>query len=216
MVYLVFTEGYAVADDELAEEAIRLGRLLVELVPDSDEARGLLALMLLQHSRRAARLIEGELVTLEHQDRGRWDAAAIGEALTLGPLPAALPGSYRLQAELAAVHATAVDPAGTDWTAIVGLYDDLLVVQPSPVVELNRAIAVGMALGPVDGLAALDRLGPALEGHHLLFAVRGELLARAGRPEEAALALQCAAEEAPTGRERRQLEARRAELLEQP
>ncbi|HEX5562299.1 MAG TPA: sigma-70 family RNA polymerase sigma factor [Nocardioidaceae bacterium] len=215
VVYLVFTTGWAArADDALAEEAIRLGRLLVELMPDADEPRGLLALMLLQHARRAARLVDGELVTLEHQDRSRWDVAGIEEARALAALPGGGRGPYRLQAELAAVHATAPDAAQTDWPAIVRLYDELLLLHPSPVVGLNRAIAVAMADGPHAGLAALDALAEdrALRGFHLLPAARGDLLARAGRTTEALTELREAARLAPTERERRQLERRRAEL----
>jgi RNA polymerase sigma-70 factor, ECF subfamily len=215
VVYLVFTTGWAArADDALADEAIRLGRLLVELLPDADEPRGLLALMLLQHSRRDARLVDGELVTLEHQDRSRWDRRAIEEALALTTLPPAGRGPYRLQAELAAVHATAPDAAGTDWRAVVGLYDELLALHPSPVVELNRAIAVGMADGPDAGLAVLDSLAGngSLRGFHLLHAARGDLLARAGRVAEAGAELEDAARLAPTEQERRQLRRRRESL----
>jgi RNA polymerase sigma-70 factor (ECF subfamily) len=215
VVYLVFTTGWAArADDALAEEAIRLGRLLVELMPEEDEPRGLLALMLLQHARRDARLVDGELVTLEHQDRSRWDSSMVDSALAIGALPGVPWGPYRLQARLAAVHATAATADRTDWPTIVRLYDDLLRVHPSPVVELNRAIAVGMADGPWAGLAALDALGavPALRGFHLLHAARGDLLARARRPREAATELDEAARLAPTDQERRALQRRRDEL----
>ncbi|MCW2764169.1 MAG: polymerase subunit sigma-24 [Nocardioides sp.] len=214
VVYLAFTEGYAATDDATAEEAIRLGRLLVELVPDSDEARGLLALMLLQHSRRDARLVEGELVSLEQQDRRRWDRAAIDEALDLGRIPGAAPGKYRLQAALAAVHATASRADDTDWPSIVTLYDELLRVVPSPVVALNRAIALGMGNGPQAGLAALDALAgdPRMTGYHLVPAARGHLLAQLGRSAEAVDSLDRAIELAPTERERRQLVRRRDEL----
>ena len=215
VIYLVFTEGYAAAaDDARAGEAIRLGRLLVELMPDSDEARGLLALMLLQQARRGARMVDGELVTLEQQNRTQWDAAAIEEALALRPEPGVRRGAYRLQADLAAVHATARDPADTDWLAIVALYDELLGLVPSPVVALNRAIAVGMSDGPLAGLAALDALaGEArLADHHLLPAARGDLLARAGLRAEAVSALDHAVELAPTHQERQQLARRRDEL----
>jgi RNA polymerase sigma-70 factor (ECF subfamily) len=215
VVYLVFTAGWgARADDALAEEAIRLGRLLVELLPDQDEPRGLLALMLLHHARRDARMVDGELVTLEHQDRGRWDARAVGEGLALTQLPGARRGPYRVQADLAAVHATAAGPDRTDWRAIVRLYDELLTLQPSPVVGLNRAVAVGMAHGAEAGLAALDELAehPSLRGFHLLPAARGDLLARAGRRVEAAHELDEAARLAPTPQERRQLQRRRAGL----
>ena len=215
VIYLVFTEGWAAnADSVLAEEAIRLGRLLLELLPESGEARALLALMLLQHSRRDARTVDGNLVTLEHQDRSRWDGDAIAEAQALLRVPARDRGSYRVQAELAAIHATAPKAELTDWPAIVALYDELLGLHRSPVVSLNRAIAVGMADGPDAGLAALDELASdrRLAGSHPLHAARGELLARAGRTGEAAAELAQAALLAPTEQERAQIQRRRAEL----
>ena len=215
VIYLVFTDGYAAAaNDALADEAVRLGRLLIELMPKSDEARGLLALMLLQRSRRGARVVDGELVTLEHQDRSRWNAVAIDEALALSPLPDSGRGRYRLQAELAAVHAITRAPAETDWLTIVSLYDELLRVAPSPIVSLNRAIAVGMSDGPLAGLAALDAVAHdvRLAGFHLLPAARGDLLARAGHRAEAIAALDRAIQLAPTDLERRQLARRRDEL----
>ncbi len=214
VIYLVFTEGYAAAAGELADEAIRLGRLLVELMPESDEARGLLALMLLHHARRAARTADGELVGLEDQDRTRWDATAIAEALALAQAPGSPRGSYRIQADLATVHSTARDAADTDWPAIVGLYDELLALVPSPVVALNRAVAVGMSDGPLAGVAALDDLAdePQLAGYHLLPAARGDLLARAGLAAEAIVDLDRAIELAPTEQERRQLTRRRADI----
>ena len=216
VIYLVFTEGYAsTGHDALTDEAIRLGRLLVELVPDSDEARGLLALMLLQHARRDARVVDGELVTLERQDRTKWKRAAIDEALALEPLPGAHRGTYRLQAALATAHAVARDPVDTDWPAIVALYDELAQLAPSPVVSLNRGVAVGMSDGPLAGLAALDNLSEdaRLAGYHLLPAARGDLLARAGRRAEAVAALDQAIDLAPTDQERRQLARRRDHLL---
>lgn len=217
VVYLVFTEGYVSSVDEMADEAIRLGRLLVELMPGSDEARGLLALMLFQHARRAARLAGGELVTLEEQDRTRWDVDAITEALALTRLPGAARGQYRIQADLAAAHATARDPADTDWPAIAHLYDELLALVPSPVVALNRAIAIGMSDGPLAGVAALDELvdEPKLAGYHLLPAARGDLLARAGLQAEAIVELDRALALAPTEPERRQLARRRHELAQE-
>ncbi|MDQ6687847.1 MAG: RNA polymerase subunit sigma-24 [Actinomycetota bacterium] len=213
VVYLVFTEGYAAGRDSLAEEAIRLGRLLDKLMPESEEVRGLLALMLLQHSRRNARTVEGELVTLEHQDRTRWDAAEVAEALALRST-ATDRGPYRLQADLATFHATARHAADTNWPAIVALYDELIERHPSPVVALNRAIAVGMSDGPQVGLAALNALGsdPRLEGYHLLPAAHADLLARTGRPAEAKFAFDRAIELAPTEQEQRQLARRRDEL----
>jgi RNA polymerase sigma-70 factor (ECF subfamily) len=213
VVYLIFTEGYAQADGDLAAEAVRLGRLVVELLPGSAEARGLLALMLLQHSRRRARLVDGELVTLEHQDRRRWDHAEIRDALDLlDGTPGA--GAYLLQARIAAVHARAADASDTDWREIVTTYDELLATAPSPVVALNRAIAVGMCDGPLAGLAALDEVAadPRLDGHHLLPAARADLLARAGRTEEAVATLDRAIEVAPTAERQRQLARRRHEL----
>ena len=215
VIYLVFTSGYAGSAAELADEAIRLGRLLVELMPDSDEARGLLALMLLHHARREARMVGDELITLEHQDRSRWDADAIAEALSLAQPPGIERGRYRVEADLAAVHAGANDVTGTDWPAIVGLYDELLRLMPSPIVELNRAIAVGMSDGPLAGIAALDAVAdePPLVGYHLLHAARADLLARSGLPAEAVLALDEAMALAPTEQEIRQIDRRRSELI---
>ena len=215
VVYLVFTQGYAGgAAPELAEEAIRLGRLLVGLMPDEDEVTALLALMLAQHARSAARLVDGELVTLEHQDRSRWDRVAVEEALGLTMPPGRVPGPYRLQAELALTHLRAAEAADTDWRRIVRLYSRLLEQQPSPVIALNRAIAVGMAESPAAGLLLLDDLSahPALEGLHLVPAARADLLARAGRTDEAVAELDRALALAPTGLERHQLERRRSEL----
>jgi RNA polymerase sigma-70 factor, ECF subfamily len=212
-LYLIFTSGYARSAGDLAEEAIRLGRLLVRLLPESDESRALLALMLLQHARRDARTVDGELVTLEEQDRSRWDRAMVEEGLALAGRPGDR-GPYRLQAELAAVHVAAPDATGTDWPRIVRLYDELLGLTPSPVVALNRAVAIGMADGPLAGLAALTELEdePKLAGYHLLPAVRADLLSRAGRTADAVRAIDQAIALAPTEQERRQLERRRDEL----
>jgi RNA polymerase sigma-70 factor (ECF subfamily) len=217
-VYLIFTSGYARSTDDLAAEAIRLGRLLVRLMPDFDETRGLLALMLLQYARHDARTVDGELVTLEEQDRTRWDRAMIDEALALMPGRAGDPGPYRLQAELAAVHATAADAAATDWTLIVRRYDELLRLTPSPVVALNRAIAIGMADGPPAGLAALDELAeePKLTGYHLLPAARADLLRRLDRTDEVAAAYRQALDLAVTDSERRFLSRRPAEFRARP
>ena len=187
VIYLVFTEGYAApTDDDLAAEAIRLGRLLVELMPDSDEARGLLALMLLQHARRAARRRRRRAghargpgpVAVGHRRDQRG-------ARPCSPRSGTERGPYRIQAELAAVHATALDADSTDWLRIVALYDELLAIHPSPVVALNRAVAVGMSDGPLAGLRAVDAVAAELPELHLVPAARGELLARAGRPSEA-------------------------------
>jgi RNA polymerase sigma-70 factor (ECF subfamily) len=207
---LIFTTGYsAAADTELANEAIRLTRSLVALMPDEPEAQGLLALLLLQHSRRDARLdAEGVLLTLEEQDRSRWDAAAIaeGRAVLTTAGRRDRPGRYQVQAAIAAVHATAPDAASTDWATIVRLYDVLLTWMPTRVVELNRAIAVGMASTPAEGLAVLD----AIEGElgHLRPAARADLLRRAGRDAEAAEQYRAAIDLAPTEAERRALERR--------
>ena len=217
MVYLVFTEGYATHATPLAEEALRLARLLVELMPRSDEVRCLLALLLLQHSRRNARLVGDQPVTLEHQDRSTWDASQMAEAhRLLARRVERERGPYRLQAELAAVHAAAATAESTDWPAIVALYDELLGVAPSPVVELNRAVAVGMCDGPVAGLMVLDGVAahPQLAAHPLLPAVRGDLLVRAGLLDEAVAALLEAADLAPTDRERRALLRRASEIQE--
>ncbi|MCW2801696.1 MAG: polymerase subunit sigma-24 [Aeromicrobium sp.] len=214
VLYLVFTEGYATTARDLADEAIRLGRLLVNLMPDADEARALLSLMLLQHSRRDAREVDGERVTLERQDRSRWDHAAIDEGLRLRQPPSAPRGAYAMQADIAAVHAVAADADDTDWPAIVNLYDELFVLVPSPVVALNRSIAVGMSEGPLAGLAHLEDIAddPKLVDHYLVAAARGDLLARAGLHKEAVIAIERAAELAPTDQERRQLSDRAAEL----
>ncbi len=208
VVYLVFTQGYAgAAAPELSDEAIRLGRLLVDLMPDEDEVTALLALMLAQHARRDARLVDGELVTLEHQDRSRWDREAVAEALSLTMPHGKVPGPYRLQAELALTHLRAERADDTDWRRIVRLYARLLHLHPSPVISLNRAIAVGMAEGPAAGLLLLDDLAdhPALQGLHLLPAARADLLARAGRTAEALAEAERAIALAPTEHERRQL-----------
>lgn len=214
VVYLVFTEGYATGTQALADEAIRLGRLLVALMPDSDETRALLALMLLQHSRRDAREVDGKRVTLELQDRSLWHRGEIDEALALLQRRWTVRGPYAVQADIAAVHAASPSARETDWAAIVALYDELLDIAPSPVVELNRAIAVGMSDGALAGLAALETVAddPKLAGHYLVAAARGDLLTRAGLHDEALIALEQAIELAPTEQERRQLEQRAAEL----
>ncbi|RXZ39998.1 RNA polymerase sigma factor, partial [Agromyces binzhouensis] len=202
VLYLIANEGYLAShgDDlqrlDLAVEAIRLTRLLVGLLPDADEARALLALMLLQHARSAARIdTGGDLVPLPEQDRATWDAAEIGEGLALlatatpaggaGPAPA---GPYRLQAEIQAVHAQARTADETDWPAIVARYDALAMFADSPFVTLNRAIARGMAFGPqagLDDLALLEASGR-LDGYHLLPAAQADLLRRQGEADAAA------------------------------
>lgn len=207
---LVFTTGYtAAADTALATEAIRLTRALLSLMPDEPEVAGLLALMLFQHSRHDARLdAEGVPVTLEHQDRSRWHASDIeeGRALLAAAGRRERPGRYQVQAAIAAVHATAADAASTDWATIVALYDTLLTWMPTRVVALNRAIAVGMARTPAEGIAALDAIVGALG--HLRPAARADLLLRAGRVAEAEVELRAAIELAPSEAERRALQAR--------
>ncbi|WBG63455.1 RNA polymerase sigma factor [Pseudomonas citronellolis] len=222
VVYLVFNEGYAASSGEsltradLCAEAIRLGRQLLELLPEP-EVLGLLALMLLQESRRAARSDEhGELVLLEHQDRSRWDAGLIAEGQRLVGLALASRrfGSYTLQAALAAVHAEAADLASTDWPRMVALYDALLQLQPSPVVELNRAVALAMRDGPQAGLAAVDAIlaRGELADYHLAHAARADFCRRLGRPAEAREAYQRALALTRLEPERRFLEQRLREL----
>jgi len=193
VVYLVFNEGYsassgsAVTRAELSQEAIRVGRLLVELLPEP-EAMGLLALMLIQESRRAARATpEGELVLLEDQDRGLWDKALIAEgvALTTRALKTRMFGPYCLQAAIAAVHAEAPSTAATDWSEIIGLYDVLSRLDPSPVVALNRAVAVAMRDGPAVALLLVEKLMGELPEYHLAHAVHADLCRRLGRKAEA-------------------------------
>src|SRR6476661_2623379 len=189
VLYLVFTEGHtatAGADlgrPDLAAEAIRLARVLVELMPDEPEAAGLLALMLLTEARRPARTdASGGLVRLADQDRSRWDHAAIaeGHAIVRACLRRGAPGPYQLQAAVNAVHTDAATAAATDWRQVVALYDQLLAVVPTDVVRLNRAVAVAEVDGPVVGLALLEPL--ALEGYTSFHAVRADLLGRLGRP----------------------------------
>jgi RNA polymerase sigma-70 factor (ECF subfamily) len=219
VVYLVFNEGYAAtAGDswlrrDLCREAIRLGRLVVELTADP-EARGLLALMLLHDARRDARTDErGDLVLLEDQDRARWDRAQIDEALAL--VPDALrggPGPYSLQAAIAALHASARTAADTDWRQIAGLFDELARRQTSPIIALNRAVAIAMWLGPAAGLPLIDELAGELTGYHLWHAARADLLRRLGRRAEAAAAYRDALAHVGSQPERRFLEHRLAEV----
>jgi RNA polymerase sigma-70 factor, ECF subfamily len=222
-LYLVFNEGYlATASDglvrrELCDEAIWLARVLVELMPDEAEARALLALMLLQHSRRDARSDgHGELVLLADQDRSLWHGDEIEEGLALArrALRARPPGPYALQAAIAAEHAAAQRPDHTDWPRIAGLYGLLCAAEPSPVVELNRAVAVAMAEGPAAGLELIDRLvgGGELDGYHLLHSARADLLDRLGRPRDSAVAYERALELASNPVERSFIERRLAEL----
>jgi len=217
VVYLIFNEGYTASGGEdwvradLCEEALRLGRILAELAPQEPEAHGLVALMEIQASRLKARVgADGEPVLLHDQDRARWDRLLIGRGLaaleraerlggTLGP--------YALQAAIAACHARAATPGETDWVRIAALYEALAQLAPSPVVELNRAVAVASAFGPAAGLELLDALlgEPSLKAYHLLPSVRGDLLTRLGRFQEAQAELQRAAELTGNARERRLL-----------
>jgi RNA polymerase sigma-70 factor, ECF subfamily len=220
-LYLVFNEGYAAtAGDslvrrELSAEAIRLARVLCALMPDEAEALALLALMRLHDSRRATRVGDDDrLVLLADQDRGAWDRAAIAEglALTERALVLGSRGRYALQAVIAAEHARAVRPEDTDWERIAGAYDRLHALDPSPVIALNRAVAVAMAQGPEAGLALADEQAEALAEYHLLHATRADLLRRLGRASEARAAYERALSLAAVPAERRFLRERLAEL----
>ena len=223
VVYLVFTEGYAATSGktwirrQLCDEAIRLGRLLCELIPRNPELRALLALMLLHDSRRMARASsDDEIVTLEEQNRELWDRREIAEGVPL--LEAALRdgarSEYALQAAIAALHARALRAEDTDWAQIARLYDALLQQRPSPVVELNRAAAIAMAEGPASGLALIDALEARgeLDGYHLLPAARADLLRREGRWREAAEAYRQALATVANQPERRYLTRRLTEV----
>jgi RNA polymerase sigma-70 factor (ECF subfamily) len=210
VVYLVFTEGHTATSGEqlvredLCAEAIRLGRLLVELMPDEPEARGLLALMLLTDARRAARAgADGELVLLADQDRSRWDRAQIAEGhdLVRACLRRNAPGPYQLQAAINAVHTDADSVGDTDWEQVLQLYDQLLAVTPTPVVALNRAVAVAETDGPAAALGIVDELD--LTAFHAFHAVRADLLRRLGRDEDAARAYEAALALADNEPERR-------------
>ncbi|HEY1653167.1 MAG TPA: RNA polymerase sigma factor [Acidimicrobiales bacterium] len=222
VLYLLFNEGYAATAGEdlvrqvLADEAIRLARTLCELMPDEPEALGLLALMLFHDARHSTRVDgAGDLVLLEEQDRTRWDRATIDEGTAA--LDAALrlrrPGPFQVQAAIAACHAHATTPAETDWMEIAALYATLALMLPSAVVELNRAVAVSMWLGPEEGLAIVESLADSgeLGGYHLLPAARADMLRRLGRLPEAATAYEAARDLAGTDAERRYLERRRRE-----
>jgi RNA polymerase sigma factor (sigma-70 family) len=214
VVYLIFNEGYAAtAGDDwlrpaLCEDALRLGRILAELAPEEPEVHGLVALMEIQASRSRARVgPSGEPILLLDQNRGRWDQLLIHRGLAALQRAEELGGSngpYALQAAIAACHARARTPVETDWQRIAGLYDTLVGIVPSPVVELNRAVAVGMAFGPAAGLELVDELraAPSLKAYHLLPAVRGDLLDKLGRSDEARAEFERAASLTQNARER--------------
>jgi RNA polymerase sigma-70 factor (ECF subfamily) len=215
VVYLIFNEGHTASSgdrlvrEELCAEAIRLGRVLAELMPDEPEVLGLLALMLLVESRRPARTGPGgELVLLADQDRALWDRALIaeGQALVRRCLQRGQPGTYQIQAAIQAVHSDAPTAADTDWRQIVALYDQLLVLAPTPVVALNRAVAVAEVDGADTALALVEQLE--LDGYHLFHAIRADLLRRLGRDAEAAAAYEAAAARTANEAEREFLEGR--------
>jgi RNA polymerase sigma-70 factor (ECF subfamily) len=219
VVYLIYNEGYAASSGEelvrsdLCAEAIRLARLMRALMPDEPEVTGLLALLLLTESRRTARTDEdGSLVLLADQDRGLWDRDLIeeGQGLVRECLRRGRPGPFQLQAAIAAVHSDAVHAADTDWGQIVELYDRLLALTPTPVVALNRAVAVAERDGPSEALRLIDGLD--LEQYHLYHATRAELLRRLGDQEAAQMAYERAIEIADNDVERRFLEDRAAKL----
>jgi RNA polymerase sigma-70 factor (ECF subfamily) len=219
VVYLIFNEGYTASSggqlvrEDLCAEAVRLGRLLAELMPDEPEVTGLLALMLLTQSRRAARTTaDGRLVKLADQDRGRWDRGLIaeGQDLVRRCLRRGHPGPYQVQAAIAAVHSDAPTAAATDWRQVVALYDQLAVLAPGPVVALNRAVAVAELDGPAAALALVDGLD--LDGYYLLHAIRGDLLRRLGATAAAAAAYDAAIARTENEAERDFLRAARAAL----
>lgn len=218
VVYLIFNEGYlssSSADsirDDLCQEAIRLARLLRALVPSEPEVTGLLALMLLTAARRPARVAGGELVTLGDQDRGRWDRSLIeeGHALVRDCLAINRPGHYQLLAAINAVHTDAPAASDTDWSQIAALYDQLYAVSPTPIVALNRAVAIAELDGPVVALAAVDRLE--LTSYHAWHATRADLLRRLGRSSEAAAAYDAAIAATDNPAERAYLTRRRGQL----
>jgi len=222
VLYLLFNEGYSASNGELTREslcaeALSLARLLARLMPEEPEAAGLLALMHFQHSRRVARVDgEGNLVTLEHQDRSRWDRDEIAEASEVlrAVLAQGQPGPYQLQAAIAAAHANAPDAGSTPWPRVRALYDQLAQAVPSPVVALNRAVAVAMVQGPEAGLALVEDLSRegGLDGYYLLPATRADFLRRLGRSAEAVVAYREALALAPSEAERRFLAGRIDEL----
>jgi RNA polymerase sigma-70 factor (ECF subfamily) len=223
VVYLVFTEGHMASRGdvliraELCDTAIELARALADLLPDEPEASGLLALLLLTDARRAARTDDqGELVLLEEQDRGRWDAARIaeGEAILEQALRAGRPGPYQVQAAIAACHSCAPTAGDTDWRQIAVLYSELMRYEPSAVFEANRAVAVAMAEGPAAGLVILDAVGhhPQLERWPQLHVARADLLRRLGRIGEATEAYRTALQLEPSQPERRFIQKRLRQL----
>ena len=226
VIYLIFNEGYAAtAGDDwmragLCEDALRLGRILAELAPAEPETHGLVSLMEIQASRAPARVSEtGEPILLLDQDRGRWDRLLVHRglaALARAEAQGGPPGPYVLQAEIAACHGRAPTPADTGWPGIVGYYDQLARIERSPIVELNRAVAYGMAFGPARALALVDALigEPSLAGYHLLPSVRGDLLAKLGRSFEAHAEFERAAALAQNARERAFLLRRAAECAQ--
>ena len=224
VTYLIFNEGYSASSgeelvrEELIDEAIRLGRILAVLMPDEPEVLGLLALMEIHHSRTATRASpDGELLTLDEQDRSLWDAGRIAEGVTLveRALRMRRPGPYQFQAAISAVHAEASTAAETDWQQIAALYTELLRRSPTPVVALNRAVAIAMVDGPRAGLDLLPALEAELAEYRLFHAARADLLRRAGEPTSARASYERALELSANARERRYIEHRLSELASQ-
>jgi RNA polymerase sigma-70 factor (ECF subfamily) len=223
VVYLIFNEGYtassgdALVREDLCTEAVGLGRLMAELMPDEPEVMGLLGLMLLVESRRATRTTpDGDLVLLADQDRGNWDRGLIaeGQAIVRECLRRNEPGPYQIQAAINAVHSDAPCAAETDWTQIVALYDQLLARTPSPVVALHRAVAVAEVQGAAPALAIVDGLAGELAAYHLFYAVRADLLRRVGRTGDAASAYEAAIAHTGNAAEREFLLRNREALVE--
>jgi RNA polymerase sigma-70 factor (ECF subfamily) len=222
VIYLIFNEGYVATGGEtltrgdLCSEAIRLCRVLVNLLPESAEARGLLALMLLHDSRRETRLdVAGNLVLLDEQDRARWDRAKIDEGIVIldEAMMLGRPGAYQVQAAISALHAEAATPEATDWPQIAALYGTLATMIPSPVVEVNRAVAVAMAQSPADGLALLHRI-KGVENFYPYHAARADLLRRTNQREAAADAYQRALDLCGNPAQRTYLQRRLDEMIQ--